>query len=66
MTDRTETCTPEERRFLDLMHQFYLQEAQGDSMRATIKFDLFSKSLGDGTSGHTLVNALYDSRGNKD
>jgi len=64
MTDRTESCTPEERRFLDRMNQCIITNADATMGGARIAFEF--PRMEAGASGHQLVNDLYAARGDKD
>lgn len=55
MNNETYTCTAEERKFLDLMHNAYLDDVTADNTTASFTFTGFTM----GQSGHRLVEALY-------
>lgn len=63
MTDRTETCTPEERRLLDIMHKMHLDRAEASSNAASIHFAVWEMN---DPAGHDLIKALYAARGDRD
>ena len=59
MANRTEFCTPEERRFLDLMHSLKIESVEAGRLSASIKFSAVELVEGE-VGGHDLVSALYN------